>query len=271
VDPTNNNIVVGGLDCLKIFNASGAAVTSYCSPGTGLGQFVSIFGVTVDQSGNIYVVDNGSNRVEVFNSALSCTGQWGGTGSGLGQFDDPFGIVLDNGGSAGASLYVVDNGNARIEKFTLSGTPVAQWPVALATPDPTNGVTEAINAIATDPSNNVYLSKFPNSKIYKLDPNGSPITQWVAPEMVAVNEPNPEYRGLAIDASGNIDIAYGQLNYNGIRKMDSSGNVIGDRTTLATPSSKMGQPFAIAINQTSGLIYVVDFLGLTPGIYVFSP
>jgi len=41
--------------------ASGA-----CSSGTGNGQFISPYGVAIDSSGNLYVVDGGNNRVELF-------------------------------------------------------------------------------------------------------------------------------------------------------------------------------------------------------------
>ena len=36
------------------------------SQGSGNGQFVNPFGIAVDSSGNVYVVDSGNDRVEVF-------------------------------------------------------------------------------------------------------------------------------------------------------------------------------------------------------------
>ncbi|HVD07740.1 MAG TPA: hypothetical protein VNB67_04785, partial [Nitrososphaeraceae archaeon] len=43
---------------------------------------------------------------------------WGSLGKGEGQFNGPTGIIEDFGGN---TLYVVDAGNNRIEKFTTDG------------------------------------------------------------------------------------------------------------------------------------------------------
>src|SRR4051812_6490675 len=49
--------------------------------------------------------------------------QWGGYGSGDGQFILPAGVATDSAGY----VYVVDQNNNRIQKFSSSGTFLAKW------------------------------------------------------------------------------------------------------------------------------------------------
>ena len=48
------------------------------------------------------------------NGDANLTGKWGIFGGGPGQFHNPTGIAIDGGGN----IYIADNGNNRIQKFT---------------------------------------------------------------------------------------------------------------------------------------------------------
>lgn len=75
-------------------------------------------------------------------------GAWGSQGTGIGQFDIPSGIALDRAGS----VYVADQGNSRVQKFTALGTPVTQW-----------GTSEGqfgANGIAVSPQGVVYVTTY---------------------------------------------------------------------------------------------------------------
>src|SRR5208282_3664454 len=77
--------------------------------GSGPGQFYNPWGVAVDSSGNVYVVDYGNNRVEKFTSSGTFVTQWGSYGSensGPGQFNLPSGVAVDSSGN----VYVTDSG-----------------------------------------------------------------------------------------------------------------------------------------------------------------
>jgi hypothetical protein len=116
------------------FSSSGRFLTSFGGPGTAAGQFGEVAGIAVDNSSNVYLADACNNRVEKFNSNGTFLLQWGSpvpaTGclmpvppSSLnftdGMLNVPGGIAVD---SIDQSVYVVDQGSARIQQFDGSGT-----------------------------------------------------------------------------------------------------------------------------------------------------
>lgn len=109
-DPSGNTIgIVGGPD-----------MSDY---GTGDYEFHSPFGVALDGSDNIYVLDSYNERIQKYNSSFSFLTRWGSLGSGNGQFDHPLGIAVDKLGN----VYVADTQNNRIQKFNSGGSFLTSW------------------------------------------------------------------------------------------------------------------------------------------------
>lgn len=81
--------------------------------------------VTVDDKGNLYVLDSGNYRVRKFSAEGQFLDTWGTLGSGDGQFIDPISIAYHPDGF----IYVSDSGWSdaindevnRVQKFTLNG------------------------------------------------------------------------------------------------------------------------------------------------------
>jgi hypothetical protein len=71
--------------------------------------------VTVDASGNIFVVDAAKDSVIRFTSKGMEKYSFGGHGSGQGKFNEPYGVAFYN-----KTLYIADTGNDRIVRFMLS-------------------------------------------------------------------------------------------------------------------------------------------------------
>jgi hypothetical protein len=159
IDSSGNIYVADTVnDRLKKHNSSGTYVTSI----TGLNN---ITGVCIDSSNNIYVnLEVGVSftfLIRKYNSALALQWEsplayssvrhiatdgttvfisgnnfirnldatagvngfaWGAAGSGDGQFSTPVAVATD-----GTYLYVVDQGNDRIQKFTKAGAYIAKW------------------------------------------------------------------------------------------------------------------------------------------------
>src|SRR5271154_760996 len=73
--------------------------------------------------------------------------QWGSSGSGSGQVSDPFSVAVDSSNN----VYVVDQGNQRVEKFDSHGNYLTQWG------------SESLSGVAVDSSNNVYVDDIDNA------------------------------------------------------------------------------------------------------------
>jgi len=136
VDGSNNLYVADHANSrVQKFSSSGAYVTQWGGYGTGAGQFELPAGIAVDiANGWVYVEDSGNSRIEKFDLAGKYIAQWGRNGTGNGQFifgdatgatqyGPEGGVAVDGTGA----VYVVDNGNHRIQKFDSSGDYVAQW------------------------------------------------------------------------------------------------------------------------------------------------
>lgn len=72
--------------------------------------------ITIDQFGNIYVIDAGKDSLFKFNSLGRLKSEsFGGEGIGPSQFVNPMGVAFFN-----ETLYICDTGNNRILRFILS-------------------------------------------------------------------------------------------------------------------------------------------------------
>ena len=99
------------------------SISTFGSPGSGDGQFNGSYGIGIDSSGKVYVVDNGNNRVQKFDSNGNFIAKWGSNGTADGQFEGPNGIGIDSSGK----VYVSDNKNNRIQKFDSNGNFITKW------------------------------------------------------------------------------------------------------------------------------------------------
>jgi sugar lactone lactonase YvrE len=100
---------------------AGTIVAGGNGAGAGLGQLDGPSGLTVDDSGNIFIADTNNHRAVQWAPDMA-QGYWvaghGGQGSAQNQLDSPADVVVDSSGD----IYVADTMNDRVMKYTkLSG------------------------------------------------------------------------------------------------------------------------------------------------------
>jgi len=81
--------------------------------GRGNGQLIYPFGVAVDKTGQIYVVEFGNHRVQKFSREGQWLASWGSAGRTPGKLANPRGIAVDRD----QNVYIADTLNHRVQKF----------------------------------------------------------------------------------------------------------------------------------------------------------
>jgi RHS repeat-associated protein len=213
-------------------------------------------GVTVDASGNFYIVDRGNHCIRKVDTSgiittVAGTGTYGYSGDGGpavdAQLHSPTDVVLDKAGN----LYIADLGNHRIRKIDNSGmiTTVVE---ALYAP----------HAVALDNWGNLYILDLCLECGYigslrKMDQSGT---------ITTIMEIDPDHfmSGLCVDSSGNIYIADTQNHR--IIKLDTTGmitTVVGNGTGGYSgdggpaTQAQLDWPTDVDVNAT-GDLYITD-------------
>ncbi len=183
-DKTTNNFFVVENEAHKIRKITSAAVvttlvgsTQGFADGTGsLAQFNSPVGITVDSSGNLFIVDKANHKIRkvtqtgiVTTIAGGASGFADGTGTNA-MFAAPSFITSD----ASGNLYVTDLGNQKIRKITPAGvvTTLAGSTVGFANGVGLNAQFSFPAGVAIDANGNLYISDKNNNQIRKISQTG---------------------------------------------------------------------------------------------------
>jgi DNA-binding beta-propeller fold protein YncE len=229
-----------------------------------------ITGVCVDGSGNIYVAYAGAAGVlQKLNSSLvvqwttapfvgairhlatngtllyftfstdvigwrlcsngAAVGSAGSTGSGNGQFNTPFGIDTD-----GTYVYVVDQGNSRVQKFTSAGVYVSQFSI----PASCRGC-----ALASDGT--LYVANFANDLVNHYSGDGTLLSTFA----------QADAEGVAVESN---DTTVWVTNATSDNLTEWEGTFTGAAAAIPPATGTFNLPESIAIKSSSGRIYVAD-------------
>ena len=189
---------------IQAFNSGGSYVTTYGAPTY---QFNCPSGVAISPvNGDIYVVDRCNQRVQVFNSSWvykTSLGVNGVSGSDATHFNDPRGVVIDTS----SNVYVLDTGNSRVQKCTVSGSTYSCTTFVGVVGECGSDFAHLCDprAIALDKAGRVYVADTNNQRVQVFDASGAYLTSigggWGSNSSQA-HHPS----GVAIDGVGNVYI-----------------------------------------------------------------
>ena len=195
--------------------------------------------------------------------------QWGGPDGMLHRLA---GVAVD----ASGNVYVAEELNFLIRKFTGSGVQLTQWG--------TYRSFGSLAGVAVDGNGNVYVADESNHRIQEFTSSGTYLTQWGS---CGSGNGQFEYpRDVAVDASGNVYVA--DVGNNRIQVFTSDGTYLTQWGTEGRedrrPGVGMGKgdgqfngPLGVAVDR-SGDVYVADagnkriqVFGSLPGPGVVPP
>jgi sugar lactone lactonase YvrE len=277
VDTSGNISTVAGTGSAGYTGNSGAATSATLN---------SPQHAVMDSSSNLYIADTGNNVVRKVNSSgvistIAGTGSSGSTGDGglatSAKFNYPSSLALD----ALGNLYVTDQYNSTVRKIVLSSGVISRTAgqIGLSGTTGDGGLATSAKfwhprALATDGSNNLYVSDSYGLKIRKVTVSTGNIstiagTGSVAQEGLngqATASPLSSPSGVAVDSLGNMYISNNRLHQ--VRKVDTTGKITilaGAGTACGTcaqdgtaaASAWLGAPSGLAVDQ-SGNVYIAD-------------
>ena len=175
---------------------------------------------------------------------------WGTRGANPGQFQTPKGIAV----GADGSVYVLDTGNNRVQKFGDDGRLITSWG---QTGQGDGQFTEPWG-IAVDGQGNVYVADTWNHRVQKFDANGNFLLKWGSYANASGSaEPGKFFgpRGIAVDTEGFVYVA--DTGNHRIQKFDSTGRMVAISGQRGTGKGQFSEPVGLAV-APDGALLVAD-------------
>src|SRR4051794_33769375 len=222
---------------------SGGGIQHFTPTGTQTAQWTvagTPFGLAVESTGTLLVANAPANAVYRYSSAGEELGHFGTDGSGDGQMHNPLDVAIGPNGD----IYVADNGNNRVERFSASGTYVSQI-ANTALPAAFDGFPHTSH-LSVDAAGNVYVSDGGNKSIRKFDPSGALVATFGTTGEGTLATAG----GTGVDPAGNLYVA--DMGNSRIAVFKPDG-------TFAASIGKgiLGSPVDVAVDP-SGNVYVAD-------------
>lgn len=275
VSDTYNNSIRKITPAGVVTTIAGSTTSGYADGTGAAAKFAYPIGITIDNSGNLFVVDNLNSCIRkitpggVVTTFVGYPAQNGfvnGTGN-VARFSGLEGMAIDSSGNT----FVADSNNHVIRKITPSG--VVTTFAGSGTAGFANGTGAAAQfngpgGLAIDGSNNLYVADTSNHRIRKITSAG--VVTTIAGSGTAgyanANGTSAQFSspaGVAVNSAGEVFVA--EKTSHIIRKIDSSLNVTlyaGTPSSLgntdgAALSAKFYSPNNIAIDSSNNL-YIAD-------------
>ena len=231
----------------------------------------STWTVTIDNSGNLFIADQGNHRIRRVDASTGYITTVAGDGSSSFSVDDgltlatdasisnPYGVVVDNAGN----LFFADFINDRIRRVDAI-TDIITTVVGTGTPGSSGDAGPASLAqlnspagIAMDSAGNLFIADSANNRIRRVDASTGNITTvagnggigFSGDGGLATNASFFFPYGVAVDSNGNLFIA--DTFNKRIRRVDGSTGVI---TTIV---NSPGFVFNLSLDNAGNVFYVI--------------
>jgi tripartite motif-containing protein 71 len=174
----------------------------------------------------------------------SYVSSFGATGSGIGQFTGAMGTAIDSKGN----LWMVDQGNGRVEEFNAKG----EYLFKFGEPGPNPGQLKMPSGLAIDSSGNFWVANS-DSRISEFSSEGKFVRQWGKEGTAdgAMSYPVD----IAIDSKNNLWIV--DNGNNRVQEFNPEGKFITKFGTQGSGAGQFQTPWGIAIG-SGGNIWVAD-------------
>ena len=230
-------------------NKFGATIPCTLSPGDGPKTIYVWF---KDVGNNISVPASASILVNT--SGYLCVTKWGKPGRGAsllhgGEFAAPiYGMAVDQQGC----LFVVDNGNNRVQKFDNAGNFIILW----GNFGSSNASFHNPTGIACDARGDVYVTDTNNHRVQKFDGKlGGYLMKFGSRGNSEGQFSSPW--GVAVDRVRGYIYVVDSANFR-VQKFDPNGEFIMQWGSFGTNDGQFYFPRGIAVDPADGAVYVVD-------------
>ncbi len=230
-------------------NTFGATIPCTLSPGDGPKTMYIWF---KDVGNNISVP--ASTSILVNTSGYLCVSKWGKPGRGAsllhgGEFAAPmYGMAIDQQGC----LFVVDNGNNRVQKFDSAGNFIILW----GSFGSANSNFHNPTGIACDARGDVYVVDTNNHRVQKFDGKLGGYLMKFGSRGNAEGQFSSPW-GIACDRVRGYIYVVDSANFR-VQKFDANGEFIMQWGSFGANDGQFYFPRGVAVDSTDGGVYVVD-------------
>lgn len=247
----DGNLYLIEYDRVLKFGATGNFIKSWGEYGDGPGQFGTLNGVAISNSGLIYLADTGNERIQIFTRNGKYVEEWECPTPDNESQCSLLGVAVDENGS----VYAVDGTNHRVLKFDADGQLLTEWPVLGLD---SSGWSPLDLVVSRDGYVYVLLLDAPGyvgEAIQKYTPDGDFLAEWnvgLQRQQGHWCHPGSQVADIAIDGNSNLFVA------------DSLSRTVqkytGDGAYEREWGSRLsGQLQAIGVaSDVSGNVYVAD-------------